>query len=73
MRKELDAIDDDDEREQRVAAHRRSRTSAARRSTWRTLLELDDVIDPADTRRIIARTLAAAGTPAPSRRTVDSW
>ena len=28
------------------------------------IFEIDDVIDPADTRATIARTLAAAGTPA---------
>ncbi len=37
------------------------------------LFELDDVIDPADTRATIARTLAAAGPPRPSGRTVDTW
>jgi acetyl-CoA carboxylase carboxyltransferase component len=37
------------------------------------IFELDDVIDPADTRRLVARTLAAAGTPVPSGRTVDTW
>jgi hypothetical protein len=31
------------------------------------------VIDPADTRRLIARTLTAAGAPAPSGRTIDAW
>jgi acetyl-CoA carboxylase carboxyltransferase component len=34
---------------------------------------IDDVIDPADTRATIARTLAAAGDPAPSGRPVDAW
>jgi acetyl-CoA carboxylase carboxyltransferase component len=41
-----------------------------------TLFELDDVIDPAETRGLIARTLAAAGEPppgAPPRRFVDTW
>jgi acetyl-CoA carboxylase carboxyltransferase component len=37
------------------------------------IFEIDDVIDPADTRATIARTLAAAGTPTPSGRTIDSW
>jgi acetyl-CoA carboxylase carboxyltransferase component len=37
------------------------------------IFEIDDVIDPADTRAAIARTLEAAGTPQPSGRPVDSW
>jgi len=41
------------------------------------LFEIDDVIDPADTRDLVAATLAAAGR-APSRRAagrhfVDAW
>ena len=41
-----------------------------------TLFELDDVIDPADTRRLIAATLTAAGAaprPDAPRRPVDTW
>ena len=38
-----------------------------------TLFELDDVVDPAETRELIARTLAAAGPPERSGRFVDSW
>ena len=37
------------------------------------LFELDDVIDPAETRGLIAATLRAAGTPEPSGRPVDTW
>jgi acetyl-CoA carboxylase carboxyltransferase component len=37
------------------------------------LFELDDVIDPAETRAVIAATLAAAGTPTPSGRPADAW
>jgi hypothetical protein len=41
-----------------------------------TLFELDDVIDPADTRRLLASTLAAAGSlqpRAPGGRFIDTW
>ena len=40
-----------------------------------SLFELDDVIDPADTRRLVSSTLAAAATggPRPPRRFVDTW
>jgi acetyl-CoA carboxylase carboxyltransferase component len=44
-----------------------------------TLFELDDVVDPADTRRLVASTLAAAEPAAAEdvaragRRPIDSW
>jgi acetyl-CoA carboxylase carboxyltransferase component len=40
-----------------------------------TLFELDDVIDPAETRRLVAATLAAAHTPTEpaAQRFVDTW
>jgi acetyl-CoA carboxylase carboxyltransferase component len=80
FRRELEAIADEDEREQRIRelteiAHRHSKALNAA-----TLFELDDVIDPADSRRLISSVLAAAGAEAPpaSRseprpRFVDSW
>ena len=39
------------------------------------LFEIDDVIDPAETRGVIARTLRAAATapPAERPRPVDTW
>lgn len=73
MRKELEAIEDEEERERRVrelTARMAERTHALNAAQ---IFEIDDVIDPADTRRIVARTLAAAGTPSPSGRTVDTW
>lgn len=75
LRKELEAIADEAEREQRV----RDLTSAAEENAKAlnaaALFELDDVIDPAETRGLIARTLAAAGaaTSASDRRIVDTW
>jgi hypothetical protein len=51
-----------------------SPTSAARRSAWRRYLELDDVIDPADTRARITRGLIAMPVPAVrARRFLDTW
>jgi len=73
LRKELAAIEDDDEREQRVRALTAQLTDNGRALNAAELFELDDVVDPADTRRIVACTLAAAGTPAPSGRMVDTW
>jgi acetyl-CoA carboxylase carboxyltransferase component len=76
-RKELDAIDDPDDRErafqQMVDAayeHGKALNSASH-------FEIDDVIDPADSRRWITTMLASA-PPAPTRRTkkrpvVDTW
>jgi acetyl-CoA carboxylase carboxyltransferase component len=60
LRKELGEIEDEAEREQRV----RDLTAAAKRNARAlnaaALFELDDVIDPAQTRSLIAATLAAA-------------
>jgi acetyl-CoA carboxylase carboxyltransferase component len=65
LRKELEAIADEAEREQRV----RDLTAAAEENAMAlnaaALFELDDVIDPAETRGVIAATLAAA---APGQR-----
>ena len=76
LRRELEAIADTEERDRRV----RELTAAAERNAKAlnaaTLFELDDVIDPAETRRLIASTLAAAGQhapPGPQHRFVDSW
>jgi acetyl-CoA carboxylase carboxyltransferase component len=76
LRKELDEIADPEERERRV----RELTEAAERNAQAlnaaTLFELDDVIDPAETRQVVAATLAAAAPPGPDqagRRFVDAW
>ena len=76
LRKELEAIEDEGEREQRV----RDLTAAAERNAKAlnaaTLFELDDVVDPAQTRSRIASTLAAAaahGEPGRGQRFVDAW
>jgi acetyl-CoA carboxylase carboxyltransferase component len=73
MRKELEAIEDDAEREQRVRDLTAQMYDHARALNAAQIIEIDDVIDPAETRAVIARTLTAAGTQVPSGRTVDTW
>jgi acetyl-CoA carboxylase carboxyltransferase component len=74
FRRELEAIADPAERERRVreltdAAHLNARALNAA-----TLFELDDVIDPAETRGLIAATLAAAPpVSVGGRGFVDTW
>lgn len=79
LRGELAAIADDAEREQRVkdlVAAVRANSSALNAATY---FELDDVIDPADTRARLAQALAGVHVPPPDpltgrRRTmVDAW
>jgi len=77
FRRELDAIADDAERaaafDDMVAAayeHGKALNAASH-------FEIDDVIDPADTRRWIVTALAAAPPPAPrpgkKRPNIDTW
>jgi acetyl-CoA carboxylase carboxyltransferase component len=76
LRKELEAIEDEAEREQRVRDLTAAAQENAKALNAATLFELDDVIDPAETRTVIASTLAAAAqTPrdAPAHRFVDTW
>jgi acetyl-CoA carboxylase carboxyltransferase component len=77
FRRELEAIADETMREERVqeltaAAHERAKALNAA-----TLFELDDVVDPAETRQLIASTLAAATSSEPRapvyRRFIDTW
>ena len=76
MRKELEAIEDTSEREQRVREVTAAAQENAKALNAATLFEIDDVIDPADTRALIASTLAAAGDTAQrthGHRFVDTW
>ena len=73
MRRDLEAIEDEGEREQRVRELTAQMYEHAKALNAAQIFEIDDVIDPADTRATIARTLAAAGDPSPSGRTVDAW
>lgn len=75
LRKELEAIEDEAEREQRVRDLTAAAEDNAKALNAAALFELDDVIDPAETRRLIAATFAAAG-PSDRRgghRFVDTW
>jgi acetyl-CoA carboxylase carboxyltransferase component len=60
LRRELEAIADKAEREQRVRELTAAAHENARAINAAALFEIDDVIDPAETRGVIARTLAAA-------------
>ncbi len=76
LRKELEAIDDEGEREQRVRDLTAQAERNAKALNAATLFELDDVIDPAETRGLIASTLGAAASavePERSHRFVDAW
>ncbi|MGI9019770.1 MAG: acyl-CoA carboxylase subunit beta [Solirubrobacterales bacterium] len=73
FKRELDAIADPDERARRLedmVAHAHEHGKALNAAT---LFELDDVIDPADTRRVVSATFAAAAPAATSGRFVDTW
>jgi acetyl-CoA carboxylase carboxyltransferase component len=77
LRKELEAIADDEEREQRVQEVTAGAQENAKAINAAQLFEIDDVIDPAETRSLVASTLAAAaarrGRPARRHRFVDTW
>lgn len=74
LRKELDAIADPDEREERVRQATTAAEDNAKAINAAMLFEIDDVIDPAETRTLIANTLAAVPPREPGpRRFVDTW
>lgn len=62
LRKELDAIGDEAERERRVRELTAAAEDNAKALNAAALFELDDVVDPAETRRLVAATLAAAAS-----------
>ncbi len=69
-------IADETERAEKVKELTRLAEQNAKALNAATLFELDDVIDPAETRSVIASTLAAASlSPRPARghRFVDTW
>lgn len=75
LRKELEAIEGEEERERRVRELTAAAEENAKALNAAALFELDDVIDPAETRTLIASTLAAAGPTDAVRghRFVDTW
>jgi acetyl-CoA carboxylase carboxyltransferase component len=75
LRKELDAIEDEEARERRVREVTAAAQENAKALNAAQLFEIDDVIDPAETRGRIAATLSAAG-PVDRRHGhpfVDTW
>ena len=75
-RKELQTIADVQERERRIRELTAAAEQNARALNAAALFEIDDVIDPAETRALISSTLGAlarTGYPAPARRFVDTW
>lgn len=75
FRKELEAIPDEDDRNRRVRELTELAEQNAKAVNAATQFELDDVIDPVDTRRVIGSTLAAAQAHEPRIRRgfVDTW
>lgn len=74
MRKELEAIADHDQREARVREATAAAQDHAQALNAAALFEIDDVIDPADTRALIVSTLAAVPPRPPGpRRFIDTW
>jgi methylmalonyl-CoA carboxyltransferase 12S subunit len=75
MRKELEAISDPGERERRVREVTAAAEENAKAVNAAQLFEIDDVIDPAETRSLIAATLSAAGPidRGHGHRFVDTW
>ena len=76
FRRELEQIADEAKREERVRQMTEAAHEHAKALNAATIFELDDVIDPADTRRLIASTIAAASSaelPSSGRSHVDTW
>jgi acetyl-CoA carboxylase carboxyltransferase component len=77
FRKELAAIEDDDEREQAFAEMVARSYQHGKALNVATHFEIDDVIDPADSRRWISTAFASAPPPLPrtgkKRPCIDTW
>ena len=68
MRKELDAIEDDAEREQTVQELTAAYREQAKALNAARLFEIDDVVDPAETRQVVAATLRGRDVAGAARR-----
>ncbi len=76
LRKELAAIEDDEERERVVRELTDAERERAKALNAARHFEIDDVVDPAETRRLVAALLDAAdrdGALTGSGRPVDTW
>jgi acetyl/propionyl-CoA carboxylase alpha subunit/acetyl-CoA carboxylase carboxyltransferase component len=73
-RDELAAIEDPDVRQRRYRELVDQLYERGKALNIASVHEVDDVIDPAETRRVVASLLAAARTPEPTgRRYIDAW
>ena len=77
QRRELEAIDDPEARERAYQEMVERMYEHGKAVNMASYFEIDDVIDPADSRRWITTMLTAAGPPAPrtgkKRPNVDTW
>jgi acetyl-CoA carboxylase carboxyltransferase component len=75
MKKELEAIEDPVTREQTFQSMVAFAYDRGKAINMASLLELDAVIDPAETRTWLVRGLASvpARKPGERRRTIDAW
>lgn len=73
MKKHLESIEDPAAREQTFQSLVAVAYERGKALNMAELLELDAVIDPADTRAVLVRGLESVGTPAAKRRFVDTW
>ncbi len=75
MKRELEAIADDDARQEAVKAMVAIAEERGKAINVASLFELDAVIDPAETRTVVLRGLESVPEPtrARGRRTIDSW
>lgn len=77
MRKQLDAIADEAQREALFRTMVQAAYDRGKAINMASLLELDAVIDPADTRSVLSRGLAATAQRTPERdakrRMIDTW
>jgi acetyl-CoA carboxylase carboxyltransferase component len=76
-RNELAAIEDPEAREALYRRHLDALYARGKATNMASVLEIDDVIDPAETRRWILRGLALAGTPGrrqgKKRPNIETW
>jgi acetyl-CoA carboxylase carboxyltransferase component len=73
LKRELDALPDDASRDRLVAERVALAYERGKAISMASYVELDNVIDPADTRAWIARGMTAAPVRKLSRRFIDTW
>ncbi|MFC9355074.1 carboxyl transferase domain-containing protein [Rhodococcus sp. NPDC057014] len=75
FRRELDAIEDDDERDQAYRAHLEQYEQQGKAINAASVFEIDDVIDPVTTRSWIVSVISTPRPDRPSsvRRRIDTW